>query len=307
VAYVVPIDPDTGRLNAKKWTGGKAVLSKMQTNFANQVGQAHQMHRGIEGSKARHQTIQKFYGRIKQPSEHFKISPETAAPQVLNKGFFSTEYETPEVVAQRLTQSIQRAYAPAVETAKLVESERLRAQEMARTAQAKDTELKKAEERFNNLARTLQPFIQLGQLDREEFMLLAKTVSDQVNLLRKKREFITERQRRVDQLPKLEQKSAGASLTLATHAIAALDLVNGDPAKVNWDQVERAAALEAIQLNHQSRESVLQAIVKHSPGMADSTRRDAASKLIQAIPQPEPHLAPVRTVSKKREGPDFSR
>ena len=33
-AIVVPVDPDTGTLNARRWTGGKVALSAMQTDFA---------------------------------------------------------------------------------------------------------------------------------------------------------------------------------------------------------------------------------------------------------------------------------
>ncbi|EBF0417634.1 plasmid recombination protein, partial [Salmonella enterica subsp. enterica serovar Anatum] len=56
-AYVVPIDPDSGRLNAKRWLGGSKALNQMQTEFAEKVGAQHGLDRGIEGSKARHQTI----------------------------------------------------------------------------------------------------------------------------------------------------------------------------------------------------------------------------------------------------------
>ncbi len=306
VAYVVPIDPDTGRLNAKKWTGGKAVLSKMQTDFAHQVGHVHGMQRGIEGSKARHQTIQKFYGQIEQPAQHVTISPETAAPQVVKKGFFSTQYEDPQAVAQRLTKSIQRAYAPAVENAKLAHSEHLRAKEMARTALAKDRELQENKEKFNKLTRTLQPFIELAQLAKIEYMSLFKTVSERVSRLHKQREIDVERQRRIDKLAKLKKNHAGAAHTLAGYALAALDLAKGDPAKVNWEQVERVSALEAVQINRQSPQAALQAIVEHSPGMADPARRETASKMILAIPVPD-DPAPTRTVSKRRDGPGFSR
>ena len=39
-AYAVPLDADTGRLNAKKWLGGAKALSQMQTDFAERVGKA---------------------------------------------------------------------------------------------------------------------------------------------------------------------------------------------------------------------------------------------------------------------------
>ena len=47
-AYVVPVDPETGRLNAKKWVGGRGKLRQMQTEFAN-----HQSGFGVERGKPR--------------------------------------------------------------------------------------------------------------------------------------------------------------------------------------------------------------------------------------------------------------
>lgn len=63
-AYAVPLDADTGRLNAKKWLGGPRALSQMQTDFAENVGKAHGLERGIEGSKARHTAVRDWYAQI---------------------------------------------------------------------------------------------------------------------------------------------------------------------------------------------------------------------------------------------------
>ena len=46
-AYVVPRDPESGRLNAKRWLGGAKALRDMQSEFAEQVGRQH----GLEGSR----------------------------------------------------------------------------------------------------------------------------------------------------------------------------------------------------------------------------------------------------------------
>ena len=65
-AYVVPRDPETGRLNAKRWLGGSKALQDMQTEYAEQVGKQHGLERGLEGSRSRHTTIQAYYGRVEQ-------------------------------------------------------------------------------------------------------------------------------------------------------------------------------------------------------------------------------------------------
>ena len=127
VAYVVPRDGDT--LNAKKWLGGRAALSRMQSDFAEKVARHHELERGIEGSRAPpvHQGLLRP-DREAGPARHHQ--PETVQPKVLKKGFLTSEYETPEMVAERLTASVQKAYTPAVEAAKLAASESRRADEM---------------------------------------------------------------------------------------------------------------------------------------------------------------------------------
>lgn len=72
VAYVIPLDESTGRLNAKKWLGGtRHTLTKMQTHFANHV-KSLGLERGLEGSKAEHTTIKSFYAEIQKPVSALK-------------------------------------------------------------------------------------------------------------------------------------------------------------------------------------------------------------------------------------------
>ena len=66
IVYVVPID-EKGGLNAKKWLGGRSKLSQTQTEFANHVKELG-LERGLENSKARHKTIQKYYAEGKKPT-----------------------------------------------------------------------------------------------------------------------------------------------------------------------------------------------------------------------------------------------
>ena len=71
IAYVVPLVD--GKLNAKKFLGGRDKLSKMQTDFADKVGRSVGLVRGLEGSKAEHQTIKQYYSNI---NTAVKISPD---------------------------------------------------------------------------------------------------------------------------------------------------------------------------------------------------------------------------------------
>lgn len=62
VAYVVPITPD-GKLSARHFLGGPDAMRELQTDFAERVGKRHGLERGVEGSKAKHQTIAEYYQR----------------------------------------------------------------------------------------------------------------------------------------------------------------------------------------------------------------------------------------------------
>ena len=61
-AMVTPIDRDSGepKFNAKKWLGGRALMSQMQTSYAKSMEQFG-LKRGEENSRASHQDLQTFY------------------------------------------------------------------------------------------------------------------------------------------------------------------------------------------------------------------------------------------------------
>lgn len=92
IVYVTPID-EKGGLNAKKWLGGRSKLSQTQTEFANAV-KHFGIERGLENSKARHKTIQKYYSEGKKPTpklEEIKYEIEPINYDLIPKmGFLET-------------------------------------------------------------------------------------------------------------------------------------------------------------------------------------------------------------------------
>nr|CRY95816.1 hypothetical protein [uncultured prokaryote] len=100
VAYVVPLD-ERGKLNCKKFLGGKKVLSDMQSDFAERVGKKLLLSRGVEGSKAKHQRVKRFYGELKN-TDTPKLTYEDLRPQLLKKGLFKDTYEDDSVVIARV-------------------------------------------------------------------------------------------------------------------------------------------------------------------------------------------------------------
>lgn len=89
VAYVVPIH--AGRLSAKHWLGGKAILSTLQTDFAKAVGQRFGLERGLEGSTARHTTVKQFYSAINAPPPALPHVEVTTPPMFGRGGWAKNE------------------------------------------------------------------------------------------------------------------------------------------------------------------------------------------------------------------------
>lgn len=278
-AYVVPVDPDTGGLNAKKWLGGAKALNQMQTDFAEQVGARHGLQRGIEGSKARHTTVSEFYAAIQtQEHRHGRFSAEQLEPVVLEKRFFGRTVESPEMVAERLTKTIHEHYDPAIKQASVASLERRRATEMANTARDMGLALKRAQERLRGFEGMFEGLSEADQ----------RLLEKQAAQIRRKREIAAEKRRRVDALPQVLRRSAGAALTFAEKALDAIREQEGDWKRVNWEAVEQASIREAVQQNHQSLPDAVQAVMERSPGQADKAPEEVRlilEKMIQDEPE----------------------
>ena len=104
-----------------------------QTSYAGRVADLG-LERGIEGSKATHQTIQQHYAAIQQGVKtHASISTKALEPRVLSKGLFTKVVETPEQVAERLADAVNKGFADTVAAASTALQERRRAKEMQDT------------------------------------------------------------------------------------------------------------------------------------------------------------------------------
>lgn len=115
VAYVVPLD-EGGKLNAKSFLGGRAKLTAMQTDFA-QAMRGHGLERGIEGSKAKHQSIREYYAKVQQAESAVlpKLTADDLAPQksradgLLGRLKIYSNVETPDDIADRLNAKVSEA------------------------------------------------------------------------------------------------------------------------------------------------------------------------------------------------------
>lgn len=116
-AYVVPID-DQGRLNCRAFLGGSKALNEMQTDFAENVAKKYDLERGIEGSKAKHKTIQKYYAEIQKESHQIKTEDLPKRYKKLGGLIFETDESYAETVAEFVLEKVR----PELEKAKMYES-----------------------------------------------------------------------------------------------------------------------------------------------------------------------------------------
>ncbi|MGP5513687.1 MobV family relaxase [Pseudomonas helleri] len=132
-AFVVPMTQDK-RLSAKEFIGSRDKMRADQTTYAACLANLG-LERGIEGSKATHQTIQQHYAALERGVKPLAtITPKAVEPRVLRKGLFSSDVETPEAVAERLSKAVNEGFAGVIATASTALQERRRAKEMQDTA-----------------------------------------------------------------------------------------------------------------------------------------------------------------------------
>jgi predicted CopG family antitoxin len=159
-AFVVPKTRD-GRLSAKEFIGNRQKMRADQTSFAERVRELG-LERGIEGSKVTHQRVKQFYGEVdRDEPAHARLLPAALTPRVLEKRFLTRTVEDPQQVAARLTEAMQKHYAPAMEQARQGRLQARRAREVAQTAQTKAKELKAAQEKLQELRNRSRELLEL--------------------------------------------------------------------------------------------------------------------------------------------------
>jgi len=159
-AFVVPMTVD-GRLSAKEFIGNRTKMSSDQTSFAEAVRDLC-LERGIEGSKARHQRVQQHYGQLERPPvEKPRLNPDHLEPKILEKGFFRSTMEGPDLVAKRLEKLFDRHYRPAIEQASVTVQETRRAREMTKTAHHLSELEKTAQKALVDMQQKLRSLVDL--------------------------------------------------------------------------------------------------------------------------------------------------
>ena len=278
-AVVVPID-DKGKLNCRHFLGGAKALNEMQTDFAKNVGQQHGLQRGIEGSKAKHTSIQAYYARV---NEVIPKAPSVEVPEPSLK-----DRVNPSEYGQRVAQSVLDQLRPTWNSIQAKAGEMEAAQVRAKAAedaarQAQDT-ARREKERADSLSATAhkQAFMlelfttselqAAGERRRQqdaEKARQAEIAQQQAAEAARRAEMDAEAERRVEAIRKPTERLYGTANTYQEAAKSALLDAGGDASQVNWPNVDGYAAAKAIRDHGQKPEEVAKVLLERSPWLAD--------------------------------------
>lgn len=137
-AIIVPIDPDSDRLNASRWLDGKERLSGLQDRFFDRV-KSLGLERGLKGSASAHTTIQQFYGAIESAEMLSAPFPSVITPPLSIKESQRISWASEESERIHLQ---QKPHFSAIEAKAAVSSiNRQKAQQAEKTAKKLAAEL----------------------------------------------------------------------------------------------------------------------------------------------------------------------
>ncbi len=242
-AFVAPITKD-GRLTAKEFIGGKTTMTADQTSFAEAVADLG-LRRGLEGSKATHQTVRKFYAQIQGPAPApASIDAADLAPVVTKTGFLSKATETPAEIAARISAKVAQDCASLVDAARGTQAalrEAARARQKAaqeRKGREAEAEARKALEADTAALRAAMKG--LNKENREQLVQLLTTTSDQM------------RQKQAQELETITDRYAAAAKAKREREIAALveTLAAKTPAERRAERFAVAAIREDPRSSH---------------------------------------------------------
>ena len=151
-AFVVPLTQD-GRLSAKEFIGGRSKMRDDQSTYAESVKKLG-LERGIEGSRATHQTVQHYYQSINRGTRsQVSISPDALEPRVLRKGIFTKDVEDQAAIAKRLSHAVNDGLAGTIAMASQSAQNAKRVRELQKTMDSQQKRLQSVTEPFKGLSR----------------------------------------------------------------------------------------------------------------------------------------------------------
>ncbi|ENU9680697.1 plasmid recombination enzyme, partial [Salmonella enterica] len=154
------------------------------------------LERGIEGSRATHQTVQHYYESLNRGARNqVSISPEALEPRVLRKGLFTKDVEDQATVARRLSLAVNDGFAGTIARASQSDQNAKRVRELQQTMINQQKRLQSVTEPFKGLSR--------------EQMIEILMMAQQFKQQNQEREREREKQQRIEREKQRESRSYG--------------------------------------------------------------------------------------------------
>lgn len=209
-AYVVP--KKDGKLNCRAFYGEKDALSKLQSDFAEQVGAKYELERGIKGSKAKHTSIKKFYADLNKTADLPKLKHPANVPLPATKLLEGKEDYAKRAV-EGYKEAVLRDFSKVRQMAGLNATNAQKALESEKTAKTLARELEKARKSFEALQARYN-----AQNDGLVAMLSKSDEAAGMQFVKMKREFeVKQKQKAIEKaeqekLRQLQPKPKGPRL-----------------------------------------------------------------------------------------------
>ena len=93
VSLLLTPKDENGKLNARKFFGGREKMQELQDDFFEKVGKEFGLERGLRGSKAKHQSIQKYYQKLNERTEEIDDVKKSVANRMPKKRLLQSDEE----------------------------------------------------------------------------------------------------------------------------------------------------------------------------------------------------------------------
>lgn len=93
VSILLTPKDENGKLNARKFFGGREKMQELQDDFFEKVGKEFGLDRGLRGSKAKHQDIQKYYQKLNERTEEIDDIKTAVALRMPKKKILQSDEE----------------------------------------------------------------------------------------------------------------------------------------------------------------------------------------------------------------------
>ena len=135
------------KLNCKHWLGSPSKLALLQTRFNKDVASAYGLERGIQGSKAKHVEVDRFYTQVNEASQEVDL-PQAEPPK--HKILRDPQFEIQEAVRQR-DEQLQPTFQALAAQAQEVERLRKENKELKKAITAKDKHIARLNEQIEKM------------------------------------------------------------------------------------------------------------------------------------------------------------